>query len=104
MVKVGISSDPKKRLAGLKTANPYPLSIVASIAFDSRVKAEWAERTIHCALADYRMAGEWFAVGATDALAVYEGIASIIALGDFHPDDFVGLCQMTAFQCIGHAA
>lgn len=101
MTKVGISLDPAKRLAGLKVASPYPLSLVASVAFGHRTQAEWAERVMHLALANYRMAGEWFAVGATDAFSLYEAIHRIIALGDFDPDDFIGICQMTAFQCIG---
>lgn len=103
MAKVGVSTNPGKRLAGLKTASPYRLSLVASITFDSRAQAEWAERVMHCALADYRMSGEWFSVGAADAFSVYGGIADIIAHGDYDPADFIGLCQMIAFQCVGAA-
>lgn len=101
MTKVGVSFNPAKRLAGLKTASPHPLSLVASVAFDQRTQAEWTERVLHLALDDYRMSGEWFSVGATDAFAVYEAILRVASLGDFEPDDFIGICQMTAFQCIG---
>lgn len=103
ITKVGISSDPRKRLAGLQTASPYPLVLFASVAFDNRAGSVGAERVIHAALDDHRMSGEWFAIDAASALDVNDAVTGIIQGGDFHPDDFVGLCQMVAFQCLGDA-
>jgi hypothetical protein len=104
ITKIGISADPRKRLAGLKTASPYPLALFASVCFEGRAQAERAERIIHAALADHRMSGEWFAISAASALEVNDAVSDMIRIGDFHPDDFVGLCQMLAFQCLGDAA
>jgi hypothetical protein len=90
-------------LAGLKTSSPFPLSLFASVGFESRARAEWAERVIHAALDDHRMWGEWFAISAAAALEVNDAVTNMIRVGDFHPDDFIGLCQMVAFQFLGDA-
>lgn len=101
VVKVGLSSNPRKRLQSLKASSPYRLSLFASVEFSSRVQADWAERTMHCALSKYRMSGEWFSVSAASAFSLYQDIVELIAGQDFHPDDFVEICQMTAFQRLG---
>ena len=57
-IKVGISSDPIKRLAALKTGSPVPLRVIT--IFDGDEKTE---RKIHKELERYRTTGggrEWF--------------------------------------------
>ena len=100
ITKIGISLDPRKRLAGLKTASPFPLFLFASVGFKDRTQAEWSERVMHAALEDYRMRGEWFSVSPSSAFEVSKAVSDLISSKDFHPDDFIGLCQMIAFQCL----
>src|SRR5882672_4535264 len=58
-VKVGVSSDPRKRIVGLQTACPYPLKYIA-LMFPSRQMALAVERKFHELFIEYRTYGEWF--------------------------------------------
>ena len=100
--KIGISKSPQSRPGSIKTSSPYELKLLISVPFESRAQAEWRERVLHFALNDYRMHGEWFSVKAETAVEVHNAISEIIEGQDFDPDDFSGLCQMIAFQCVSH--
>jgi hypothetical protein len=67
--KVGMSENPVKRLAGLQTANPFPLHLVYASPHFERWKAAQIERLIHEHLSQYAMQGEWFSCDANTALA-----------------------------------
>lgn len=55
-IKIGYSENPCRRLAFLKTANPFPLKIVGLISNASlRIEVE-----THNKFANMRMEGEWF--------------------------------------------
>ena len=54
-VKIGYASDIAKRVAGLQTACPYPLSVLATVPGSIDV-----ERQMHRGFADLREVGEWF--------------------------------------------
>lgn len=99
--KVGVSSKPQNRLAQLQTGNPMRLSIHAVVRFNCRAMAFLAESAMKAALAKRKTSGEWFSVAPVDAVKIYESIKAMLDLGDFHPDDFLGLCEMTAHQTIG---
>ncbi|MFD0074295.1 GIY-YIG nuclease family protein [Streptomyces sp. NPDC127166] len=53
LVKIGIASDPAKRLAALQTGSPMLLSVLWSHPGDF-------ERALHDRFAAYRRHGEWF--------------------------------------------
>jgi hypothetical protein len=53
-VKIGMSGNPPKRLASLRTGNPGKLEIVATIA-----GSHW-EGMLHDMMRRFRLNGEWF--------------------------------------------
>ena len=55
VVKIGFSSDPKRRLSQLKTSTVRPLELLLTFKGGCEV-----ERAIHIELKQYRVAGEWF--------------------------------------------
>ena len=55
MVKIGISSNPKKRLESLSTGSAAPIRIIKKIDGDARL-----ERELHNRFAGLRSHGEWF--------------------------------------------
>lgn len=57
MYKIGKSNDPQGRLASLQTASPYKLKLLHTFAADN---ATAAEESLHAALHNQRMEGEWF--------------------------------------------
>ena len=65
--KIGISGDPAARLNQIRTGNTEPLdfAFIAACDGDSRQ----IERVAHRALAGQRIAGEWFAVKPSVAIA-----------------------------------
>ena len=70
-VKIGIANDAKKRLAGLQTGNPYPLTIKIQQEFKTREYALKAEKEIHERCARYRLEGEWFHARAVSVVQSY---------------------------------
>ena len=61
-VKIGITDDVPKRLAGLQTSNPLPLRLYTSVRASDRKTARLVESSCHSLLALYRVCGEWFSV------------------------------------------
>lgn len=55
MIKIGKTTDLKKRFSTLKTMSPVPLELACRIEYDDGL-----ERRIHEYLAEYRSHGEWF--------------------------------------------
>lgn len=58
-IKIGIALDVRARLDGLRTGNPERLTILATV-LTSAERAKRLERTLHKALSQHRLAGEWF--------------------------------------------
>lgn len=58
--KVGIASDPKKRLAGLQTAHHQKLHLVGHWETPDRSIARVIEDSFHQVMAADRLSGEWF--------------------------------------------
>ncbi|MEN3229214.1 GIY-YIG nuclease family protein [Methylorubrum rhodesianum] len=71
-IKIGISADVHRRLAGLGVASPRSLNLIGDVAGDRS-----QERQVHNALADYRISGEWF----RDCDVVRELISRVLAAG-----------------------
>lgn len=55
--KIGISENVSRRLADLRTHNPYDLKVLASFEFPSAIVAEAA---IHAQYEPFRVRNEWF--------------------------------------------
>lgn len=54
-IKIGVSKDPKRRLAGLQTNSPYHLKLLAIAPGGVE-----EERFLHAKFAHLRLKGEWF--------------------------------------------
>ncbi len=59
-IKIGKTTDLKKRLDTLQTANPMKLEFWYGIHFQTLKEAEEVEESFHNLFADYRLQGEWF--------------------------------------------
>lgn len=68
--KVGISSDPLKRMQALQTGCHDRLVLVSKHAFWKRRHAEIVEAAFHRSMSVYRLEGEWFDMCPVDACAV----------------------------------
>lgn len=60
--KIGITSNPKKRLASLQSGSPHKLSVAHLFAFADRDIARQVEAETHDIMGSGRMSGEWFEV------------------------------------------
>jgi len=75
-VKIGISNDPKLRIAGVRTGNPLEPLWVYSFPYSDRVAAGSAERFLHSSFPAKRSNGEWFTIepaGEAEARALANG-------------------------------
>ncbi len=59
-VKVGISSNPAKRIASLQTANPFQLVLLTTFYCPTLEMARSLEASFHETQSDRRLWGEWF--------------------------------------------
>lgn len=59
-VKIGVASDPTKRLKALQTGNPHPLNLYRSYAIPDRSIALEIEEAFHTVNDGLRLIGEWF--------------------------------------------
>lgn len=71
-VKIGLSSNPRARMAGLSTALAVEPQLVHRWRLPDREAAEAAERALHRAFAHARLRGEWFALPTDEAIGVGE--------------------------------
>jgi len=57
-VKIGVSKDPHKRRVSARTYNPRDLEVKQTY----RIFSHWVtlEKTVHKAMEEYRVGGEWF--------------------------------------------
>ncbi|MBT8239654.1 MAG: GIY-YIG nuclease family protein [Acidimicrobiia bacterium] len=58
--KIGISGNPRERIASLETGHPEPLRLVKAIRFRNAAHARAVERDLHIHFERKRMNGEWF--------------------------------------------
>ena len=72
LFKIGYSTNVPARLATLQTSSPFPLRLVYARRC---ANALMAEQEAHAALAPYRIAGEWFDVPASVAVAAVQDAA-----------------------------
>ena len=55
--KIGWTSNPKERLASLRTGNPFRLRLIFSARFADPIEAE---KYLHARYSEYNVRGEWF--------------------------------------------
>lgn len=55
VIKIGKTTDMKKRLSTLSTMSPVPLEVISTVQYDDNLEAR-----IHRHLKDHRSHGEWF--------------------------------------------
>ena len=67
-VKIGIGSDPLKRLNSLQTGNPSPIEIYHVFSIPRKDIARDLERAFHTVMAEKRLLGEWFDMSPSAAL------------------------------------
>lgn len=72
LVKIGIASNPNRRLAQLRTSSPFKLSLARIISTPSRLAASEVERATFSVLSLQRMKGEWFSVPVAIAIDAVE--------------------------------
>lgn len=58
LYKIGIANDVDRRMAELRTGNPFPLELVATCTNGGR----FTETLLHERFAHRRVSGEWFAL------------------------------------------
>jgi hypothetical protein len=78
-LKIGFTSgeNTSSRLKVLQVGNPVPLSVVFEVSIDEKAmmaKTSEVEAEIHKELAAYRGIGEWFAIGANEAIDKILGV------------------------------
>lgn len=66
-VKLGISTNPEKRLKQLQTAFPGILEVCYKTEVDSS-KAKILERILHRDMSYFRLRGEWFTLDVKQAI------------------------------------
>ena len=71
-LKIGISEDPFRRLKGIQNGNPLKLQVFQVWAVTHPIPIEGS---VHIALADQRMVGEWFNCTLGDAHLAIETAA-----------------------------
>jgi predicted GIY-YIG superfamily endonuclease len=69
-VKIGVSSDPDRRVKEMQTGNAKPLTVIARFPFPNRASAMAIERELHEKYSRFRVSGEWFRPRLLKALRV----------------------------------
>jgi len=65
--KIGVSNDPKKRLANLQTSNPKRLHLIGTLRGGYSL-----EKRLHAHFAERRVSGEWFKLEEADIKPFFE--------------------------------
>jgi hypothetical protein len=65
--KIGIATDVQKRISGMQTGSPYPISLVASVQVDNPLSLE---KELHAMYSSRHHRGEWFALTEEDVEAI----------------------------------
>lgn len=69
-VKIGYTSNLKKRLGDLQVGSPYPLVYLAAVAYDSEELASEKEKHYHKMFNRHHIRGEWFKAIASQGAAM----------------------------------
>lgn len=77
-VKIGIASDPAKRMASIQTACPHPIRMQTFFGPMHRDYARYIEREAHRLYGRIKLHGEWFDVSPGVAVETIEGLIRVI--------------------------
>lgn len=66
-IKVGVSRNPYKRAAHLSTSCPFEVGLYVTIQMPNMIVATEWERTLHGALEEWHLRGEWFNISPLEA-------------------------------------
>lgn len=75
-LKIGIATDPERRLGGIQTGCAYPLSIQLALLCQHGCERK-VEARCHAALHRHRLAGEWFDVEPSEAIEVVKATVEL---------------------------
>lgn len=75
LFKIGVASDPRKRLASLQTGNPRRLALIIVDWFRTRGDALFVERRAHDHIKEHARVGEWFAFNGGEGGCPFEAMA-----------------------------
>lgn len=75
-VKIGFAGNIKNRISALQTASPNKIECYACFSVADHIRH--LERSIHHALRDKRISGEWFTVAPDEAIATVVRVSSLI--------------------------
>ena len=70
-LKIGISSNPDKRLKDLQVSNPKQLTLLSKTMFATRGKATLSEKILHKKCNRFNLSGEWFSLEAINVCREY---------------------------------
>lgn len=71
-VKIGVTTDLRKRLKDLQTGSPIPLTLLWKTPGTRGLEAE-----VHTFLDPYRTHGEWFDFGSVDPVALVAAVVGV---------------------------
>ena len=76
-IKIGITTDPQRRLTELQTNSPYTLRIALLIECNNLATAQRLEKLLHELMHASRSNGEWFHASVSTAVEYAEMLLSI---------------------------
>ena len=79
-IKIGVSSEPNKRLKALQTGHHEKLEIMSTMGFEDRIDAYELEYKLHCIFSHLNITGEWFRP-AEDLLYLIQNFYDIYSKG-----------------------
>lgn len=91
-VKIGIASDPEKRLLSIQTACPNPIRMQTFFGPMDRDLARALEREVHHFAKKKKLHGEWFDYDPAEAVGLVEDVIRVL------------LTQETADEILGEVS
>lgn len=91
-VKIGIATDPNRRLSELQTANYELLTLLYRLECNSLTDAQQLETVLHRRYAQQRIRGEWFD---SDPINIIEDIEMAIGIAQIFKRVFVERVEET---------
>lgn len=99
-VKIGVSSDPVRRIKQLNTGSAVKIVLIGFFVCGSWLIARILEATVHAALAAWRLNGEWFDVSPETARrTIVEKAADLV-----YVVTYVAVASGTAYVAVASGA
>lgn len=65
--KIGVANSVRKRMSGIKTGNPFPISLITKSSIEN---AHEVEQAIHKKLEKRKVSGEWFKMSPAEVIEI----------------------------------